>query len=428
LSQEEHGGEIKPCGLVREVVFLGVFKQEVYAPVLSHLAQLGYQEDKNLFIFDYDWRQSVFANATALAEFVRRKSPDPEQRVDILAHSMGGLIARIYAQQDGARIRRVFSAGTPFLGSAKIYDTLRNGWGARHLFMGGLKEFRRTMLSFPSAFELMPRYEQCCASPSLPEFRPDDGGSWSSLGWDGVDPAEMPHLKEVSKRMSELERILATPLSAEIEEVLLVGLDQRTPYRISFEQGEGEIGLRVQKSWAGDGTVVRESAIRAAPVHSTSFADHERILHDAQIQTFLSVALLEGVAEAMRTVPVRPRDRIETAMGNIVELVGVALEAEQPIYAANDTVTARVHVRLGNREALSPGRIRLSVENADGSEQLVPVEVDPDGSDRSNPFEQSFRGRFQTGAQAGTAVLTLVVDVEGAQERVVTTPIGIISQ
>lgn len=184
--------------------------------------------------------------------------------------------------------------------------------------------------------------------------------------------------------------------------------------------------MRIQKSWAGDGTVVRESAVRAAPVHSTSFADHERILHDAQIQTFLSVALLEGVAEAMRTVPVRPRDRIETAMGNIVELVGVALEPQQLIYAANDTVTARVHVRLGNRDVLSPDRLSLSLKSPDGSEEFVPLEVDPDGSDRSNPFEQSFRGRFGAGAQAGTAVLTLIVDVEGAQARIVTAPVGII--
>jgi len=79
--------DIKPCGILRDIVFLGLLVQDVYAPVIAHLHKLGYREGVNLFIFDYDWRRSAFDNAAKLESFVREKIPDPFQRFDILAHS-----------------------------------------------------------------------------------------------------------------------------------------------------------------------------------------------------------------------------------------------------------------------------------------------------------------------------------------------------
>ena len=96
---------IKPCGIVREIVFLGLYTQDVYAPVIRHLEQTGYRENRDLFVFDYDWRRSVFDNAEALDAFVREKVPDG--KVDILAHSMGALVARVYVmRRRGRRARR----------------------------------------------------------------------------------------------------------------------------------------------------------------------------------------------------------------------------------------------------------------------------------------------------------------------------------
>lgn len=123
--------DLKPCGVIREIVFLGPLKQELYAPIINHLEKIGYREGADLFIFDYDWRRSVFDNASRLETFAREKIPDPAQRFDIVAHSMGGLIARVYVNRhDGAqRVARLFSAGSPFQGSVKVYATLDKGWG-----------------------------------------------------------------------------------------------------------------------------------------------------------------------------------------------------------------------------------------------------------------------------------------------------------
>ena len=162
-SDPEADDPIKPCGIVREIVFLGLYTQDVYAPVIRHLEQTGYRENRDLFVFDYDWRRSVFDNADALDRFVREKVPDG--KVDILAHSMGALVARVYVMEGGgaAACRAAVQRRSAVPGLGQGVPDRREEDGARSITaMGGLDGFRRTILSFPSVFELMPRYGGCC--------------------------------------------------------------------------------------------------------------------------------------------------------------------------------------------------------------------------------------------------------------------------
>jgi hypothetical protein len=63
------------------------------------LAQIGHPppEGRIYYVFAYDWRQDLQQSAAKLDEFVRvirQDRGDPDLKVDLLAHSMGGLIAR----------------------------------------------------------------------------------------------------------------------------------------------------------------------------------------------------------------------------------------------------------------------------------------------------------------------------------------------
>ena len=419
---------IKPCGIVREIVYLGLITQDVYSPIIRHLEKIGYRENRDLFIFDYDWRRSVFDNAATLDRFIRDKAPDG--RVDILAHSMGGLVARVYTMQMGGdRVARLISAGSPFTGSAKVFQTVEKGWGALNVAMGGLDGFRRTILSFPSVFELMPRYNGCCDAGGLVAFNPASADTWKSLHWDGVDPATMPSLPETFARIRTLETLIATPLPKGIEDVLLVGVDQRTPQSAGFEFGNGISLLRTQTTWAGDGTVIRDSAVLGkAPSHRTSFANHERILHDPQIQEFLRVALTKSVDEAVASVPVLPRGTLRAIDGSLTELVGIVVEPDEPIYRTGDICKVRVHVRLGDQTTIDPATIKLTRRMPDGREAVIALVPDPAASDPTNPFEQSFVGKFDAGVKPGNGMLRAVVDMAGAKPRIVEQPVPVIAR
>lgn len=430
LSRDDDANDpIKSCGIVREIVYLGLYSQDVYAPVIRHLEQTGYRENRDLLIFDYDWRRSVFDNAVALERFVREKVPDG--KVDILAHSMGALVARVYVMQGGGseRVARLFSAGAPFQGSVKVFQTVEKGWGALNPAMGGLDGFRRTILSFPSVFELMPRYRGCCDAGGVAAFNASKVRTWKALNWEGVDPETMPDLGATFARIRTLESMVVRPMPKGVEDVLLVGVDQRTPQRAGFN-GEGRNAvLKVQTTWAGDGTVTRDSAVlERTPLHPTSFADHQRILHDPQIQAFLRVALIKGVDKALASVPVRPRGKVRTAAGSLTELVGVVVEPDEPIYKTGDICKVRVHLRLGEKTKFDPASIKLTRRMMDGREVPIALSPDPDSSDPTNPFEQSFVGTFEAGVTPGKGMLKAVLQIAGSKPRVVEQPVPVIAR
>jgi len=97
------------------------------------------QTDRDLFLFAYDWRNKNEQSAADLRDFVvcirQLYGNDPNFKVQIIAHSMGGLIARRYIleglygtnQNYDPYVDRMITLGTPWLGSPKAILPLYNG-------------------------------------------------------------------------------------------------------------------------------------------------------------------------------------------------------------------------------------------------------------------------------------------------------------
>jgi predicted GH43/DUF377 family glycosyl hydrolase/pimeloyl-ACP methyl ester carboxylesterase len=88
---------------------------------------LGLVKGSNYYIFSYDWRASLNNSADKLNEFINEITDDAT-KVDIIGHSLGGLVARIYAQKYGQEhIDKLFTIGSPHHGTAQVYKAVEAG-------------------------------------------------------------------------------------------------------------------------------------------------------------------------------------------------------------------------------------------------------------------------------------------------------------
>ncbi|MDD5031645.1 MAG: hypothetical protein PHR36_01205, partial [Patescibacteria group bacterium] len=101
-----------------------------YDNLMEALIAAGYKEDTilqdepTLFTFPYDWRVDNVLTASLLKEKINQvKEITGKNKVDIIAHSMGGLVARSYIEGSDYQddIDQVIFLGTPHQGSLESY-------------------------------------------------------------------------------------------------------------------------------------------------------------------------------------------------------------------------------------------------------------------------------------------------------------------
>ena len=102
----------------------------IYDNLYEALQNAGYKKDKTLFFLGYDFRQDNAVTAGELKNKIENiKSICDCAKVDIVAHSMGGLVARSYIQGDqyANDIDQLIFLGTPHKGSPKSYLAWEGG-------------------------------------------------------------------------------------------------------------------------------------------------------------------------------------------------------------------------------------------------------------------------------------------------------------
>lgn len=117
----------------------------------------------NLYVFPYDWRRDNVEAANALNNFVTcvlEDHPGAADKVDLLTHSMGGLVAARYVgdHQTTHRISHFVSIAAPWLGAPKAIDVLETGgfmdkWWERLLSAGVFKDLST---NYRSVHQLLP--------------------------------------------------------------------------------------------------------------------------------------------------------------------------------------------------------------------------------------------------------------------------------
>ncbi|WP_154222056.1 lipase/acyltransferase domain-containing protein [Marinicella rhabdoformis] len=161
------------------------------------------QPGRPLYLFNYDWRQDNVVSAQKLSQFIDDiliKHPS-HQKVDVVAHSMGGLIARYYMRYgdkdvlDGNiftgkttanKIRHAIFLGTPNLGSVLTVNRFING------FNFNLRTIPIDVLAtMPSIYQLLPYGQHAWLFNTHGQAIPLDAYSpkmWQDNQWAVYDP------------------------------------------------------------------------------------------------------------------------------------------------------------------------------------------------------------------------------------------------
>ena len=126
--------------------------------------------DRKYYMFVYDWREDNIRSAQKLdilIEQIRKDYASPDLKVNIVAHSMGGMITRYYLRYGGEdvlngndfpvnghgfdRVNKVILLGTPNLGSVSALVEVLQG-----LKVGLNRIPSHVMLTWPSTYQLLP--------------------------------------------------------------------------------------------------------------------------------------------------------------------------------------------------------------------------------------------------------------------------------
>jgi len=232
------------------IVPSGVNKR-IYARTVMRL-----QASWNVVTFAYDWRKGIEFASDELAKFIDRHFPD--QPVHLVAHSMGGLVSRMFIIKHPGKWERMRSAdnitggrlvmlGTPNYGSFSIPQLLTGEEMTIRLLAAAdldhsLEEVTSIFASFPGFYEMLPFHGK------LP---PTQQALYRLDSW-GEAPISFLHLNKALHFHTMLER----PESIDPHRMIVIaGCNRKTPSGIIIN-APGDFDYTV--TWDGDGCVPHE--------------------------------------------------------------------------------------------------------------------------------------------------------------------------
>jgi pimeloyl-ACP methyl ester carboxylesterase len=220
---EANQDDLRPGKIIERLSFARILPEVyVYRGLLDALRLYGgYKEgnwetpandgDKDTFyVFSYDWRRDNVESARELVrriEALKQKLNRPDLRFNIVAHSMGGLIARYAAMYGDAglpadgtppsptwagakHILRIVMLGVPNEGSMDAFATILRGYSLTEGLRPRLRLFsslaREVAFSCPSVFQLLPHsHSTHFVDENLQPLSIDlyDPATWRKYSW-----------------------------------------------------------------------------------------------------------------------------------------------------------------------------------------------------------------------------------------------------
>jgi len=246
---------------------------------------LGYKSDINFKAFGYDWRKDNQESAQSLAEFMRKRLREGVQEFKIIAHSMGGIVARLlFANPKNKdlldRTTLFVQIGTPVRGSSKAFYTLKiipefNIFVRfimllkNHLRPKIYKDLMDSISTFASLYQLLP--------PETEQILVDENGK----RLDALQDAVWSKLEDkgILSRAREVHRLIQKCPTENMRIVTFYGSDIITDGDYVVDSHFDVVKKR-PSPFIGDGTVTIASAAADTPAKDRQRIRGKNALHD----------------------------------------------------------------------------------------------------------------------------------------------------
>jgi pimeloyl-ACP methyl ester carboxylesterase len=294
----------------------GLYHIEVYGEAIAALRS-GLGADVAWRELAYDWRSEVSAQAAQLDATVDAERARG-QRVALIGHSLGGLLACYYLRYGAqpiddaretwagaAKIERVALAGVPFGGSALALVDLVDG---RRVLGNGRLLDASAYRSFGATWQLLPASADSIIDADGKAENLDlfDAREWERLQLIPAEADTATHLRRAQRLRELLAQTAAALPTRRVPMLLVQGSGRTTLERVVLNPRGGRNRLIDNaRAWQhvnatadkdrlfgdGDGVVAIEASAAPAPWHAAMALEtlqirrgHRRLLHDRTVQ------------------------------------------------------------------------------------------------------------------------------------------------
>lgn len=262
---------------IQSVKVWGLF----YKELINYAKSLG----DDIKVFDYDWRLNNFIHIDRLKQLINLDADE----VIIIAHSMGGIIAKLFLTSNVdseiiGKVSQLITLGTPWNGAAEAYINMKYGSGFK--FVRGI--FKSIIPHYESVYQLLPNQFYVEQNQTSFGYGYLNNKEWTSICKEYYIPTLKDHGLEFKNVLGEFYEAMSLDLPEKLIHNEIIGYDIPTLTSINYE------GITIKGKYGnGDSTVPLHSAVSNTEYKHFIKCKHSKLPNNGQVLDILKSIIVD---------------------------------------------------------------------------------------------------------------------------------------